>query len=109
MSKRMGYSVIGLPHYTIWHLYEPSIDDIRRMDQMEKEKKQQEEHEKVMAERAKLIKQAYKDPRAEWEKDGAEIQNMIQRDKTQRQKQAQKRQQGDGSKGDNGGSHPNQQ
>lgn len=32
MSKRMGYSVIGLPHYTIWHLYEPSVDDIRHME-----------------------------------------------------------------------------
>lgn len=32
MSKRMGYSVIGLPHYTIWHLYEPSIDDIKHME-----------------------------------------------------------------------------
>jgi mannan polymerase II complex ANP1 subunit len=28
----MGYSVIGLPHYTIWHLYEPSVDDIRHME-----------------------------------------------------------------------------
>jgi mannan polymerase II complex ANP1 subunit len=28
----MGYSVIGLPHYVIWHLYEPSVDDIRHME-----------------------------------------------------------------------------
>ena len=32
MSKRMGFSVVGLPHYTIWHLYEPSVDDIRHME-----------------------------------------------------------------------------
>lgn len=32
MAKRMGYSVVGLPHYTIWHLYEPSVDDIRHME-----------------------------------------------------------------------------
>lgn len=32
MAKRMGYSVVGLPHYTIWHLYEPSLDDIRHME-----------------------------------------------------------------------------
>lgn len=32
MAKRMGFSVVGLPHYTIWHLYEPSVDDIRHME-----------------------------------------------------------------------------
>jgi mannan polymerase II complex ANP1 subunit len=32
MSKRMGFSVIGLPHYTIWHEYEPSVDDIQHME-----------------------------------------------------------------------------
>lgn len=28
----MKFSVVGLPHYTIWHLYEPSVDDIRHME-----------------------------------------------------------------------------
>lgn len=32
MAKRMQYSVVGLPHYTIWHLYEPSVDDIKHME-----------------------------------------------------------------------------
>lgn len=32
MARRMQYSVVGLPHYTIWHLYEPSVDDIRHME-----------------------------------------------------------------------------
>lgn len=32
MSRRMDYSVVGLPHYTIWHLYEPSVDDVKRME-----------------------------------------------------------------------------
>lgn len=32
MARRMDYSVVGLPHYTIWHLYEPSVDDIRHME-----------------------------------------------------------------------------
>ncbi|KAF8416146.1 Anp1-domain-containing protein [Terfezia claveryi] len=31
MAKRMKFSVIGLPHYTIWHLYEPSADDQQHM------------------------------------------------------------------------------
>ena len=42
MSKRMEYSVVGLPHYTIWHLYEPSVDDIRHMEEMEAERVQSE-------------------------------------------------------------------
>jgi mannan polymerase II complex ANP1 subunit len=32
MARRMGMSVVGLPHYTIWHLYEPSVDDIKHME-----------------------------------------------------------------------------
>lgn len=32
MAKRMRFSVVGLPHYTIWHLYEPSVDDIKHME-----------------------------------------------------------------------------
>lgn len=28
----MQFSVVGLPHYTIWHLYEPSVDDIKHME-----------------------------------------------------------------------------
>lgn len=32
MAKRMKYSVVGLPHYTIWHLYEPSVEDIKHME-----------------------------------------------------------------------------
>lgn len=34
----MKFSVIGLPHYTIWHLYEPSVDDLRHMEEMEAER-----------------------------------------------------------------------
>jgi hypothetical protein len=32
MARRMNLSVVGLPHYTIWHLYEPSVDDIKHME-----------------------------------------------------------------------------
>lgn len=49
MAKRMKFSVIGLPHYTIWHLYEPSVDDLRHMEEMEQERlaREQEEKERV--------------------------------------------------------------
>ena len=55
MAKRMQFSVVGLPHYTIWHLYEPSVDDIRRMEEMEQERKAREEEEKKKKERAEKI------------------------------------------------------
>lgn len=32
MARKLGLSVIGLPHYTIWHAYEPSVDDIKHME-----------------------------------------------------------------------------
>ena len=47
MAKRMKFSVVGLPHYTIWHLYEPSVDDIRHMEEMEKERKAKEAEEEA--------------------------------------------------------------
>jgi mannan polymerase II complex ANP1 subunit len=38
MSRKMGFTVSGLVHYTVWHLYEPSVDDIRQMKEMEEAK-----------------------------------------------------------------------
>lgn len=32
MARKMDFSVVGLPHYTIWHLYEPSVDDVKHME-----------------------------------------------------------------------------
>lgn len=31
MCKAMGLEVVGLPHYVIWHIYEPSNDDLKHM------------------------------------------------------------------------------
>ncbi|KAK9373407.1 Anp1-domain-containing protein [Lipomyces chichibuensis] len=42
MCKRMGFSVVGLPHYVIWHMYEPSVDDLRHMAEMEQERLRKE-------------------------------------------------------------------
>ncbi|KAJ5488747.1 Mannan polymerase II complex ANP1 subunit [Penicillium diatomitis] len=46
MARRMNFSVIGLPHYTIWHLYEPSLDDLRHMEEMDREREAREEEER---------------------------------------------------------------
>lgn len=45
----MKFSVIGLPHYTIWHLYEPSVDDLRHMEEMDMERQALEREEKERA------------------------------------------------------------
>ncbi|KAJ5558909.1 hypothetical protein N7461_002881 [Penicillium sp. DV-2018c] len=49
LAKRMQFSVIGLPHYTIWHLYEPSVDDLRHMEEMEAERIAREQEEQARA------------------------------------------------------------
>lgn len=101
MAKKMQFSVVGLPHYTIWHLYEPSVDDIRQMEvrgrpalsvrmtgddwltctqQMERERLAQEQAEKEAAERAQKMKESFDDATGQWEKDKAELQNIAMQD-----------------------------
>ena len=69
MAKRMKFSVVGLPHYTVWHLYEPSVDDIRHMEEMEREKREREEKEKETAAQAKKLEGEFKQVDSQWEKD----------------------------------------
>ncbi|KAI0012219.1 mannan polymerase II complex ANP1 subunit [Xylariaceae sp. FL0662B] len=76
MAKRMQFSVVGLPHYTIWHLYEPSVDDIRHMEEMEQERLAKENEEKTKAEMEKKLKEQFSDTNSQWEKDKSEMQNL---------------------------------
>ncbi|RFU30153.1 hypothetical protein B7463_g6157, partial [Scytalidium lignicola] len=80
MAKRMKFSVVGLPHYTIWHLYEPSVDDIRHMEEMEKERLAREAEEQERVERMKKIKDQFEDPNGQWEQDKTDIQNEALRE-----------------------------
>ncbi|KAK6877696.1 Vanadate resistance protein, partial [Candida tropicalis] len=41
MAKKMGFKVGGLPHYTIWHIYEPSEDDLKEIARLERKKRRQ--------------------------------------------------------------------
>lgn len=41
MAKEMGFRVGGLPHYTIWHIYEPSEEDLKKIAGMERKKRRQ--------------------------------------------------------------------
>ncbi|ODV94160.1 hypothetical protein PACTADRAFT_34970 [Pachysolen tannophilus NRRL Y-2460] len=36
MARKMGFRVGGLPHYTIWHVYEPSDDDLKSIGKLER-------------------------------------------------------------------------
>ena len=69
MAKQMQFSVVGLPHYTVWHLYEPSVDDIRHMEEMEAEKKTREAQEKVNQEQLKKMKTQFKEVGSQWDED----------------------------------------
>jgi mannan polymerase II complex ANP1 subunit len=73
MAKRMGFSVVGLPHYTVWHLYEPSEQDLQHMQEMEEERNARAQEEREREERMKKIKEEFKDPNSQWEKDKAGI------------------------------------
>lgn len=42
MAKKMGYRVGGLPHYTLWHIYEPSDDDLKDIAEKERENRREE-------------------------------------------------------------------
>ncbi|OJD36513.1 mannan polymerase ii complex anp1 subunit [Diplodia corticola] len=86
MAKRMKYSVVGLPHYTIWHLYEPSVDDIRHMEEMEQERlaKAQETQEKE--DRLKKLKDTFETPSDQWRKDKADIRKIAKEEYMENEK-----------------------
>ncbi|EAQ87959.1 hypothetical protein CHGG_04578 [Chaetomium globosum CBS 148.51] len=81
MARKMDLSVIGLPHYTIWHAYEPSVDDIKHMEQMKREQLAQEAAEKEKAEKAMKLKESFGDATGQWEKDKVAMQNIVVQDK----------------------------
>ena len=80
MARRLKFSVIGLPHYTIWHLYEPSVDDIKHMEEMEKDKKAKELKEKKQKETILKIMDQFDNPSKEWEKEKATLQTLAKTD-----------------------------
>ena len=64
----MGFSVVGLPHYVIWHIYEPSSDDLKHMEWMASEEvRQQEEAKKKKFD--KVWNKAFEDVQNNWDKE----------------------------------------
>jgi mannan polymerase II complex ANP1 subunit len=91
----MHYSVVGLPHYTIWHLYEPSVDDIRHMEvsfcqavliflchtnpfqqEMEQERLAREKEEEEKKRKAAKIKEEFSDTDTQWQKDKQAMEDL---------------------------------
>lgn len=87
MAKRMQFSVVGLPHYTIWHMFEPSVDDIRRIEEMEEENRQREAEEKLRKERVAKIQVQFDDESGQWEKDKESLRAMSKDDDSKPKKQ----------------------
>ncbi|ODV82374.1 glycosyltransferase family 62 protein [Suhomyces tanzawaensis NRRL Y-17324] len=73
LSKRMGYSVIGLPHYVIWHIYEPSSDDLKHMEWMALEESRQKEEAKIKKVYDKVWNKAFDDVQEDWGKERAKF------------------------------------
>lgn len=69
LSKKMGYSVIGLPHYVIWHIYEPSSDDIKHMEWMAQEEVRQKEEAKIKKVYDRVWDKAFDDVQSDWKKE----------------------------------------
>ncbi|KAM3559382.1 hypothetical protein ARSEF4850_004150 [Beauveria asiatica] len=76
MARKMKFSVVGLPHYTIWHLYEPSVDDIKHMEEMEAERKLKEKEEEERRLKEQTLKETFGDSKSEWEQDKAQMQSL---------------------------------
>ncbi|KAK3904958.1 glycosyltransferase [Staphylotrichum tortipilum] len=81
MARKMDFSVIGLPHYTIWHAYEPSVDDIQHMEQMKREQLALEQAEKEKAEKAMKLKESFGDTTGQWEQDRTKLQDFALKEK----------------------------
>ncbi|KAI9787271.1 MAG: Mannan polymerase II complex anp1 subunit [Peltula sp. TS41687] len=91
MAKTMHFSVVGLPHYVIWHLYEPSVDDIRHMEEMEKDRLRREAEDKERTERISKLREEFDDSKGQWEKDKTDIQKLVLKEKAEEKAAEQKR------------------
>ncbi|QLQ79112.1 hypothetical protein HG537_0B04600 [Torulaspora globosa] len=66
LSRRMNYNVIGLPHYVIWHIYEPSTEDLKHMAWMAEEEKRRLEESRLRDFYNKIWEIGFNDVRMDW-------------------------------------------
>lgn len=77
LSRRMGYSVVGLPHYVVWHIYEPSTEDLKHMAWMAEEEKRKLEETKIREFYDKIWEVGFDDVRNDWQSERNAIFNKI--------------------------------
>ncbi|CUS21405.1 LAQU0S03e01860g1_1 [Lachancea quebecensis] len=77
LSRRLGYSVVGLPHYVIWHIYEPSSDDLKHMAWMAEEEKRKIEENKIREFYDRVWQVAFDDVRDDWEMERLQVMKNI--------------------------------
>ncbi|KAL2206674.1 mannan polymerase II complex ANP1 subunit [Sarocladium strictum] len=87
MAKRMKYSVVGLPHYVIWHLYEPSSDDIEKMAAAEKAAKEKEKADEEKRAKAKKLKEEFAEANKQWAQDKKGMDSLGSKEQPGQQKQ----------------------
>ncbi|ODV58741.1 ANP1/MMN9/VAN1 family protein, partial [Ascoidea rubescens DSM 1968] len=73
LSKTMGFGVFGLPHYTIWHIYEPSKDDIKHMEFMKKEEERKKKELKNKLIFNKAWRNAFESVDDEWKNEKFDV------------------------------------
>ncbi|CDF90961.1 ZYBA0S09-01684g1_1 [Zygosaccharomyces bailii CLIB 213] len=66
LSRRMGYSVVGLPHYVIWHIYEPSTEDLKHMAWMAEEERRRVEEDRLREFYDRVWDTGFQDVRDQW-------------------------------------------
>ncbi|ANZ73701.1 BA75_00548T0 [Komagataella pastoris] len=69
LSRRMGFDVVGLPHYVVWHIYEPSSDDLKHMEWMAQEEERQRQEKEIQAVYKKYWDQGFEDVSDAWAKE----------------------------------------
>lgn len=82
LSRRMNFNVVGLPHYVIWHIYEPSKEDLKHMEWMAEEEKRKLEESKIKDFYQKVWDSGFEDIRDDWEHERSLILNNIDSMKT---------------------------
>lgn len=83
LSRAMGFSVVGLPNYVVWHIYEPSSDDLKHMEWMAEEEERINEENKIKEFYERTWEVGFEDMRASWEKDFHNILKNVDHTKLQ--------------------------
>lgn len=73
LSRAMNYNVVGLPHYVIWHIYEPSTEDLKHMAWMAEEEKRKVEETRIKEFYDKIWDSGFDDVRDDWASEKSDI------------------------------------